>query len=403
VQLPQDRFSQDVVGGGGPVAGVGGAVRVAHVAPVFPPYRGGMGTVAYHQARALAAAGLEVTVFTPRETVPRLQPAGVEVIEVPPLFRRGNASCLPQVVARAGRFDVVHLHYPFFGTAELLATRRLVGGPRLVLQYQMDVVGVYWKARLFEWHRRALLPFILRAADAIVVTSNDYAASSFLAPRLSALQRQLTVIPAGVDLAEFSATGDRSTARRRVNLPDAPTVFFLARLDRAHYFKGLHLLIDAVARLPDAVLVVGGDGEWRGEYEARAHASLGSRAHFIGDVPDELLPTYYRAANAVAVPSVDRTEAFGLVLLEALACGTPVVASRLPGVRTLVDDGRTGYLVEPGNIDELADRLARCIRESATLGENAQAFVRARYAWPSIAQTLIHLYQRILAGAAPNP
>jgi glycosyltransferase involved in cell wall biosynthesis len=357
-----------------------------------------MGTVAYHQARALAAAGVEVTVFTPHGTSPRLRPPGVEVVELSPLFSRGNAACLPQVLVRAHGFDLLHLHYPFFGTAELLAARRWLGRPRLVLQYQMDVVGVHWKARLFEWHRRVLLPVILHAADAIVVTSNDYAASSFVAPRLGALQRKLAVISAGVDLDEFSPNGDRLAARRRVGLADAPTVFFLARLDRAHYFKGLHLLIDAVARLPDAVLVVGGDGEWRPQYQARAYASLGPRVRFIGDVPDERLPSYYRAADVVALPSVDRTEAFGLVLLEALACGTPVVASRLPGVRTLVDEGRTGYLVDPGNIDELADKIARCIRESARLGPNAHAFVRARYSWPIIALELIALYRRVLEG-----
>jgi glycosyltransferase involved in cell wall biosynthesis len=361
-----------------------------------------MGTVAYHQTRALAATGVEVTVFTPHVATPRLCPPGVDVVELRPLLKRGNAACLPQVVARAGRFDLLHLHYPFFGTAELLAARRWLGRARLVLQYQMDVVGVHWKARVFEWHRRFMLPFILNAADAIVVTSNDYAASSFLAPRLAALQRQLTVIPAGVDLGSFSPNGDRLSARQRVGLPDAPTVFFLARLDRTHYFKGLHLLIDAVARLPEAVLVVGGDGEWRPQYEARATFLLGDRVRFIGDVPDDTLPSYYRAADVVALPSVDRTEAFGLVLLEALACGTPVVASRLPGVRTLVDDGRTGYLVEPGNVDQLADRIARCIDQSALLGPNAHAFVRARYGWPAIAQQLLDLYQRLLAGETPH-
>ena len=375
-------------------------MRLAHIAPVFPPYRGGMGTVAYHQAGALAAAGAAVTVFTPRAGMPRLRPAGVEVVELAPLVSRGNAACLPQVVARAGRFDVIHLHYPFFGTAELLAARRFLGGPRLVLQYQMDVVGVHWKASLFEWHRRTLLPLILRAADAIVVTSNDYAASSFLAPRLASLQDKLTVIPAGVDLDTFSPNGDRLGARRAVGLADVPTVFFLARLDRAHYFKGLHLLIDAVARLPDAMLVVGGDGEWRAQYQARAHASLGPRVHFIGDVPDESLPAFYRAADVVALPSVDRTEAFGLVLLEALACGTPVVASRLPGVRTLVDEGRTGYLVAPGDADQLVEQLARGIRESAALGANARAFVCARYGWNTIGQQLLALYRRLLGASA---
>jgi len=357
-----------------------------------------MGTVAYHHARALAAAGVEVTVFTPRAPTPRRQPPGVTVVELPALFRRGNAASLPQLVARAGGYDLLHLHYPFFGTAELLAARRFVARPRLVLQYQMDVVGVHWKARLFDWHRRAVLPIILHAADAIVVTSNDYAASSFLAPRLASLRHKLAVIPAGVDLGEFSPNGDRLGARRKVGLADAPTVFFLARLDRTHYFKGLHLLIEAVARLPDAVLVVGGDGEWRPQYQARARAILGERVQFVGDVPDHALPAYYRAADVVALPSIDRTEAFGLVLLEALACGTPVVASRLPGVRTLVEDGRTGFLVQPGSVDELTERIARCIRESATLGPNAHAFVRAHYGWPTIAQRLIELYGRLLAG-----
>jgi glycosyltransferase involved in cell wall biosynthesis len=80
-----------------------------------------------------------------------------------------------------------------------------------------------------------------------------------------------------------------------------------------------------------------------------------------------------------------------------------VVASRLPGVRTLVDEGRTGYLVEPGNVDELTEKLARCIGESGRLGANAQAFVRARYGWPAIAQQLLDLYRRLLAGQPPQP
>ena len=374
-------------------------MRVAHIAPVFPPYRGGMGTVAFHQARALAAAGARVSVITPRDRVPRQVPDGVDVVELPALASRGNAACLPQVLWRVGGADVVHLHYPFFGTAELLAARRWCGGPRLVLQYQMDVVGVYWKARVFHWHRRLLLPTVLRTADAIVVTSHDYAASSFLAPALPALEHKLVAIPGGVDLDAFSPGEDRVALRARLGLPDRPTVFFLARLDRAHYFKGLHVLIEAMAYIPEAALVVGGDGEWRSDYEAQARARLGERAHFVGDVADADLPDYYRAADALALPSIDRTEAFGLVLLEALACGTPVVASRLPGVRTLVDDGRTGFLVDPGDPVALATRLAQCLRERDALSPNAVAFVRARYGWDAIASQLLALYQRLLAGA----
>lgn len=378
-------------------------MRVAHIAPVFPPYRGGMGTVAFHQARALAAAGARVSVLTPRAATPRQRPDGVELIELPAALARGNAACLPQVLWKLGGVDIVHLHYPFFGTAELLAARRLAGGPRLVLQYQMDVVGVHWKARLFQWHRRLLLPAVLRAADALLVTSYDYAASSFLAPTLPALEHKLVAIPGGVDLAAFSPGTDRPALRARLGLPDQPTVFFLARLDRAHYFKGLHVLIEALAQIPEAALVVGGDGEWRTEYEAMARARLGERVRFVGDVADDALPDYYRAADALALPSIDRTEAFGLVLLEALACGTPVVASRLPGVRTLVDEGRTGFLVEPGDALDLAAKLAECLRSHDALSPNAVAFVRERYSWEAIAGQLLALYQRLLAGAGAKP
>jgi len=373
-------------------------VRVAHITPVFPPYRGGMGTVAFHQAAALAAAGAQVTVFTPRHARARRVPDGVEVVELGALAARGNAACLPQILSRAGHFDVLHLHYPFFGTAELLAARRLAIGPPLVLQYQMDVVGVHWKARVFRWHRRSALPLILRAADAIVVTSHDYAASSFLAPRLAELERKLVAIPGGVDLGTFTPAADRAAARAQFGLGDAPTVGFLARLDRAHYFKGLHVLIEALSLIPEATLVVGGDGEWRAEYEAQARARLGDRVRFVGDVADAALPAFYRAADVFALPSIDRTEAFGLVLLEGLACGTPVVASRLPGVRTLVDEGRTGFLVEPGDALDLAAKLGQCLRERAALAPNAVAFVRARFSWEVIASQLLALYQRIIAG-----
>ncbi len=159
---------------GSRVAGVGGAVRVAHIAPVFPPYRGGMGTVAYHQAKALAAAGASITVLTPRSTTPRRRPPGVEVIELPPLFSRGNAACLPQVLSRAGHFDLLHLHYPFFGTAELPWTPLLPHWTpwiqaSLVLAGQATGLSSGWleMCALFGGERRALAAF---APTATLVT-----------------------------------------------------------------------------------------------------------------------------------------------------------------------------------------------------------------------------------------
>ena len=367
-------------------------MRVAHVTPVFPPYRGGMGTVAYHQAEALARRGVEVSVFTPTAGSRRMVPEGVDVVELEPVMRHGNAASLPQVIRKSGAFDAIHLHYPFFGTAEPLAVRRLAGGPPLVVQYQMDVVGDGWKAPIFRWHRRLLFPLILRAADRILVTSVDYAESSrFLARRMPSLDDKITVLPAGVDTDRFRPM-DRDEARRRLGLPAGEKLaFFLSRLDRAHYFKGLHVLVRSLKQAPDVRLVVGGDGELRRRHERHAAKHINGRATFVGDVTDAELPAYYAAADVVVLPSIDRTEAFGLVLLEAMARGTPVVASRLRGVQTLVEDKRSGYLVNPGDEAELAKRIRKAIENRDTMAEQARR-VAGSFCWQEIAAKLEAVY-----------
>ncbi len=356
-----------------------------------------MGTVAYHQAEALARLGVEVTVFTPASDGPRSIPRGVEVVEIQPVFHYGNAACMPQVLSKCRHFDIVHIHYPFFGTAEILAARRMLGGPPLVVQYQMDVVGDGWKAPLFRWHRRLAFPMVLRAADQVLVTSVDYAESSrFLASRMPSLDDKITVLPAGVDTDTFCPS-DRDRARRKLGLPSGPIVFFLSRLDKAHYFKGLHILVRALKQAPEVTLVIGGDGELRTRYERHAAKHLGGRALFVGDVAESDLPGYYVAADVVVLPSIDRTEAFGLVLLEAMACGTPVVASRLRGVQTLVEDGVSGYLVAPGNEAELADKIMAAAGDRDRMSPNARR-IAAGFSWSDIATRLQRLYEKQLSG-----
>jgi len=352
--------------------------------------------VAFHQARCLAAAGVDVTVFTTRTATPAIAPPGVSLVTLKPLLARGNAACLPQVLWRTGSHDIVHVHYPFFGTAEIVALKRLLVRSRVVLQYQFDVVGQSFWAHVFRWHRRCLLPMVVRGADAVIVTSMDYAASSFLRPKLCSLRDHLTVIPGGVDLKRFFPGNDNELVRQ-LGLAGRPLLFFLASLDRAHYFKGLSILLEAMQRLGNTALIVGGDGNLRRHYEMEtSRRNLGERVRFVGNIPDELLPHYYRAADVVVLPSVDVTEAFGLVLLEAMACATPVVASDLPGVRTLVEEGWNGHLAEPGNCVDLARAIERCLEQSEELGRNARRMVEGRYGWEQSTRRLLDLYRRLL-------
>src|SRR5690606_21818199 len=210
---------------------------------------------------------------------------------------------------------------------------------------------------------------------------------------------RIEVVPPGVDHAFFSP-GHRSGARSALDLGDHPVLLFVGRIQP---LKGLTVAIGALAELsarhPDAVLVVvggrsgvGGAAEMAAVQELVDHHGLADRVRFVEPQPHHLLSTYYRAVDVCIVPS--RSESFGLVALEAAACGTPVVAAAVGGLRTLVDDGVTGFLVEGREPLAFADRVARLLDEpelAATLGR--QAAERARgYTWSTAAGRLRRIY-----------
>lgn len=374
-------------------------MHVVHICPVFPPYRGGMGTVAWHEARALAAAGVRITVLTPAATSPPEQPPGVEVLALRPALRRGNAAWLPRLPAHLPSCDVIELHYPCFGAAEPLLLRRRRSLPPVVLRYQMDVVGAGWLRAVFALHARLVFPRILNASAAVLVTSLDYARhSTFLGPRLPSLGQRLHEVPGGVDLERFRPSDRSAEIRHRHAIPDrAPLAFCLAALDRAHYFKGIPVLLEAMARLPDHHLIVGGDGDLRPAYERQARSlGIAPRVRFAGGIPEDDLAAYFTSADVTVLPSTDRTEAFGLVLLESMACGTPVVASSLPGVRTLVMHGETGFLVPPGDAFALAAAIREAAVHSSELGRCARERVAMRYGWDQVARRLIDVYREVI-------
>ena len=157
-------------------------MRIAQVTPVYPPYRGGMARVAFEYTERLRARGHEVEVCSPS-------------------VRAGNAGLL-HPSALVG-FDIVHLHYPFYGGAEPVAHARSSGQIRtLVVTYHMDATAVGLKGAVFDAHREAVQPWILSQADALLVSSRDYATTSALAQIDGVLDR-VEVCPFGVDLASF--------------------------------------------------------------------------------------------------------------------------------------------------------------------------------------------------------
>jgi glycosyltransferase involved in cell wall biosynthesis len=167
-------------------------------------------------------------------------------------------------------------------------------------------------------------------------------------------------LPYAIDTDRYSPVPPSAERRRALGLdPDRPAVLFVGAMDRGHAFKGVPELLRAVGALGgEADLVLVGDGELRAGYERLAgQTAPAGTVRFAGRVPEADLVDLYRAAAVTVLPSVTREEAFGVVLIESMACGTPVVASALPGVRGVVEDGESGRLVPPGDVDALTAAL----------------------------------------------
>jgi D-inositol-3-phosphate glycosyltransferase len=229
--------------------------------------------------------------------------------------------------------------------------------------------------------------------------------------------RRTTIIPPGVDTAMFYP---RSAAEAKSRLGVNPAHKLLLFVGRIEPLKGVETLLRAVAILHDqgicdcgqmALSIIGGDAEdnpaaQNAELERlkalREELGIGELVTFLGQRDQDALPDYYAAAEAVIMPS--HYESFGMVALEAMACGTPVIASEVGGLAFLVRDGETGFHVPDRDPEALSDRICRILTEPllrAELGEAASAYAKG-YAWPLIAEKIVGVYESVLARRRPG-
>ncbi len=393
------------------------AVLSLHTSPLAQPGAGdggGMNVYVRALTSALARAGVDCDVYT-RADRPDLPPVvsvepGLRVHHLAagppePVAKEDLVSLIPAFTCgvlddqrRAGHpADAVHANYWLSGVAGH-AVKHELGLPLLSTFHTLARV----KADAGLWEGEA--PVRAEAEAAVIGCSDAVLASCAVeAMQLEALYGadpdRLEIVPLGVETAFFSP-GDRAQARRATGLPRG--VPLLLGVGRIQPLKGFDVAVRALAlldrRVPDAHLVIiGGPSGQAGEAELeRLHTlvqafGLKGRVHLLAPQPHELLSTFYRAADVVLVPS--RSESFGLVALEAGACGTPVVASAVGGLTTLVDDGVTGFLVETRDAAAFADAAATILGDpflAATMGD-AAARRAARYTWPATAGRLRRL------------
>ncbi len=396
-------------------------MKIAHVVSTYPPYRGGMGNVAHELVEQQRQRGHEVTVLTPSQMHPWL--------------RYGNAALMPQLLWKVRGFDVVHLHWPFIGGAEFVLLYFLAwriysgilknvrtdlwrsigitggaGQQNLVVTYHMDLVGSGALAIFFRAYQWVMVSVMRRVATFVTVASLDYAEHS----RWLRGWKYLVEVPFGVDARRFFKSHSPIRANRRMVdvarsldlawddsggvRTDGCTALFVSALDRAHYFKGLDVLFAAWKQVRHfARLRIIGDGDFHASYERQARElGISNNVEFVGAVPWQELPAMYQSADFLVFPSIDASEAFGLVILEAAASGLPAIVSNLPGVRTLIKEGETGLIVSPGDVSSLLRALRKFIADAESrqvMGAAARDRVVQKYSWDATLDALEWTYR----------
>jgi glycosyltransferase involved in cell wall biosynthesis len=343
---------------------------------------GGVERVFAEVARRLAARGHDVTLICSTMDRPgRSREAGMTVIR-----RTCRLTILRAPVCRLSRHiprnsDVVQVAatYPFT-TASCLRRAKELGIPAVLdFHFEPSPPGVIGHLAAQAYLRVG--PPAYRLADAVLVRSQAYARS---APALAAVDpSRLRVVANGIDPARFNTMGPRRPGD------------YLLFVGRLVPYKGLEVLLEALAGPGGVPLVVVGDGPLRKRLEARAK-ELGVDALFLGRVADEDLPALYRGARLTVLPSVNGQEAFGITLLESMACGTPVVASDLPGVGDVARLG--GLTARPGDAQDLARVLEAALQEGAVpRGEALAKAIHAAYSWDAITDRVLAVHEELVA------
>lgn len=352
-------------------------MKIAQIVCTFPPYAGGMGNSALTIGELLSSQH-QVSTFFPQKKKKKTIRTKQEISPLKAPLQYGHGAFLPQLLKKLRGYDRLYLHYPFFGTAELIWLFQVFSRKqKLIIHYHMDVTGLRGPARLLGLPSKVIFKSLFKKADIIITASLDYIENSQAAPIYKKHPEKFREIPFGVDTNKFRPAPGKFSR--------SPRILFVGGLDQAHYFKGVNKLLKALARLKDTnwSLDVVGEGDLRPEYQRKAkELGLENRISFPGQVNEEKLIEYYQQSDLFVLPSTDSSEAFGLVLIEAMACGLPVIASDLPGVRRVFRNGEEGLTTPSGDEKKLAEKLESLLTDPETrrkMGKKARKKAENKY------------------------
>ncbi|HEV2390680.1 MAG TPA: glycosyltransferase family 4 protein [Nitrososphaerales archaeon] len=348
----------------------------------YPPWTGGAETYTSSLAKGLARNGHEVTVYCACNPLPPGESfeQGVRVRRMrAPIRLYGTPIAISPFNLLVEDYDIVHCNFPSPYLAALFSWFSKAKRIPSVLTWHNDLPRVTTAAGILVRAHDFLSPSYLEFYRRIIATTGVYAESS---KTLRKYVKKVRVVPNGVDTTRFSPHLSGERIRETYGLQNKVVVLFVGALTQWHAYKGVDDLITAFklssSRQDSLRLLVVGSGPVLPFYENMVrNLSLADKVIFAKNVPDDLLPSYYAASDLVALPSKNRSEGFGLVLLEAMATAKPVIGSNVGGISGVIRQGETGLLVNPNEPESLAGAMLKLANDRDLrdyIGKNGRLF-----------------------------
>lgn len=371
-------------------------MKITEVVVRFFPYVGGVEQTVYHLGKHLVLRGHEVTVVCADVAEGPSVVEGIRVTRLPSHMKISHtdlsAGLLSAILETAP--DIIHTHIPTSWWAEWAAVASGILRVPMILTYHNDLHGQGFKRVLSALYNRLLLPGILGKSSRIVISHKEYAD---LSRQLTGYSSKIIPIPWGVDHTFFTPHTFPETGPF--------TISFLSILDSSHRYKGLDLLLRSLSTMKKNGnifrLRLGGKGEDSEYYKGLVRSlHLDHDVEFLGYIPQSQLPAFYGSSHLFVLPSTDpRQEGFGLVALEALACGRPILTTSIIGVASDITSHGAGVVIPPGDSKALTEALTDLSARMDLLKEmslRSRVMVDKGYTWERVAVDYETLFKECL-------
>lgn len=361
----------------------------------FSPAIGGVEKYVLDLSKELVKNKYDVTVICandPKSDIENID--GIKVKRLRYFGKLANTNLHPSFPFKIlkEKFDIMHTHMPTPWSADMSALISKIKRKPLILTYHNDLIKTGFAKIIATIYNKTFLKLVLRASDKIIITQPDYINHS---KHLKKYEDKIVVLPNAVDINIFK----KRNLKKKNN-----SIFFLSVLDEFHRYKGLDYLLKSIKEIkktiPSIKLYVAGKGKLLNEYKELAkELGVEKNVEFLGFVSDDDLIKYYNQSEIFVLPSIDHCEGFGIVLLEALACKTPVISTTIVGVAKDVKKENCGLIIKPKDSKILTKSILKLLGDSKLrkeMGERGCKLVHKKYSWKKVAKDMGKLYREVL-------